>query len=178
MVSYYIAYVLWKTQTPPLRYVSETLWIILSGWVLFLLYVIATVPLILTGIGILFIPKLLQIAVFSFNPIGSEIILNPTPTRWYHDPNNILVKIFNVIFFIFIGWEFFLLHIIMAIVQAITIFGIGNAITHFKIAKQTIAPFGKHVQKRLHPVRPVRNNGIRNQQQLQMRPMGSMGSFV
>jgi len=117
------------------------------------------VPLFASIIGIVFIPKIIQIAIYSFNPIGWEIVPNANPTSFIHDPNNILVRFMNILWFIFLGWEFFLMHLVFAIVQALTIFGIGNAIRHLHIAKATIFPFGKHIQRTPIPIRPSRNIG-------------------
>src|SRR6478609_1792220 len=173
---YYIDYILWRTQVPPWRYVSQALWILLSGWIFFLSYILAAVPLTLSIVGIIFVPKVVQIAIFSFDPIGFAVVKTTNPSRWYHDPHNPIVIILNIAWFILLGWEFFLLHIVFAIVQALTIVGIGNAITHLKIAVQTITPYGKHIEIRPHPLRPVKpmqngQQGQQGQQQLQMEQM-------
>lgn len=172
---YPIQYILWRTQTPPLRTISKILWIVISGWLLFLSYFLATIPLLLSIVGIPFIPKMFQIAIFTFNPIGLEIVKNvgtaDAPLRWYHNPRNFVVVIMNILWFIFFGWEFFIIHTILALVQLLTIFGIGNAINQMKIAKETLFPFGKHIQVKPVPARPVRHPA---QPQLHPSPLQSL----
>lgn len=156
-IKYYVRYILWKTNTPPLKTVSEVLWILISGWGLFITYVLATVPLFTSIIGIVFVPKVIQIAIFSFDPIGWEIVPNVYPTSSIHDPNNMFVRLMNILWFIFLGWEFFIMHVVFAVVQALTIVGLGNAIRHIQIATATIFPFGKHIQRTPLPIKPSRS---------------------
>jgi uncharacterized membrane protein YccF (DUF307 family) len=174
MAPYIVQYIWWRTQTPPLRTVSEILWILISGWLLFLSYILTIVPLFCSIIGIVFIPKVVHIAIFAFDPIGLQIVKNVAapgnPLRWYRNPKNFVVRIMNVCWFIFLGWEFFLLQFILAMVQFLTIFGIGNAINQLKIGKETLMPFGKRIQPRPMPVKPVRHVAPPQQDQQHQPP--------
>lgn len=161
---YYLKLIYWYTQVPPLRTISQISWILISGWLLFLSYILSIIPLILAtfGMGIIFVPKICFLAKFSFNPVGHAFVKNvstldnPRHLHWHEDPNNIFVRILNVIWFFLIGWSFFIMHIVLAIVQLVTIVGIGNAITHLKIAKATLQPFGRRVVHVSYPIRPVK----------------------
>ena len=97
-----------------------------------------------------------QIAIYAFDPIGWEIVKNSAPSHWIHDPTNWFVRLMNIIWFIFLGWEFFILHVMFAIIQACTIIGIGNAIKQLMIAKETLFPFGKTIRMTTIPTRPVK----------------------
>ncbi len=156
MFKYYVKYILYKSNIPPMRTISEILWILFSGIGLFLLYILAAIPMITSIIGIIFVPKLLQIAAFSFNPIRYEIVYNTHFTSVHHDPKHVVTKIANLIWFIFVGWEFFIIHILFALVQFATIIGAGNGIRHLKIAKETMFPYGKHIRPAPYPVKPIK----------------------
>lgn len=156
MNNYYLKYILYKTHTPPLRTVSEVLWILISGWTLFIGYMITILPLITSIVGVVFVPKMVQIAVFAFDPIRMEIVRNTTPTKWYHNPNNFFVICANIVWLVLFGWEFFIAHMILAFVQLLTIVGAGNAIRHVQIGFHTLFPFGKHIRPAHLPIRPVK----------------------
>jgi uncharacterized membrane protein YccF (DUF307 family) len=138
---------IWKTQVPPLRTVSRFLWIFLSGWSLFLLYAGAAVALIPTVIGLVFFPKMLQIALLALDPVDKELVHGAGYTTMPE-------KILNGLWLILFGWEIFLFHIFLAIIQALTIYGIGNAVRHYEIATATLLPYGKEVVPRPMPHRP------------------------
>ena len=162
---YWIKYILWRTQTPPWRTFSEIFWIIFSGWYLFLLYVTVAVGLCFTIIGIPFVFKIFEMLPYVFNPIGYGLVSNrktlvpnatPTIPEWYHDPHHPFIILVNVVWFVLFGWEFFLMHIVSALVQLLTIVGVGNAITNCKIAITMLAPFGRHIEAVPYPTKPFR----------------------
>jgi len=138
---------IWHLQTPPLVTVSRVLWIVLSGWGLLLVYLLAAVALVPTVVGIIFLPKMVQIAIFAFDPVSKRLVAgagNPTVAE----------KILNVIWAVLFGWEIFLFHMTLAFVQALTIYGLANAARHFEIAKDTLFPYGKEVVEKPLPPRP------------------------
>jgi uncharacterized membrane protein YccF (DUF307 family) len=155
-VPYTLRYIYWRTQVAPLRQISEIFWIVLSGIPLFLFYMTAAFAALTSILGIIFIPKIFQLAIHSFNPIGSEIVRNVSPTSTLHDPNSLLVKLLNILWFLCLGWEFFIIHIILAIIQMATIFGIGNAFKHLKLGVHCLFPYGKHIQPAPIPPKPTR----------------------
>lgn len=138
---------IWKTQVPPLRTVSRFLWIFLSGWSLFLLYAGAAVALVPTGVGLIFLPKMLQIAFLALDPIDKELVYGAGRTT-------ISEKILDGLWLVLFGWEIFLFHLLLALVQILTIYGIGNAVRHYQIAVATLLPYGKEVVPRRMPPRP------------------------
>jgi len=75
-------------------------------------------------IGIVFVPKILQLSVFVLDPIGYELVSNRQvartsgmPLKWRHDPHHPFLIIVNIVWLILFGWSFFLVHIFSAIVQ-------------------------------------------------------------
>lgn len=139
---------IWRTQVPPLRTVSRFLWIFLSGWSLFLLYAGAAVALIPTVVGLIFFPKMLQIAFFALDPVDKDLVYGAGRTT-------ISEKILNGVWLVLFGWEIFLFHLLLAVIQALTIYGIGNAVRHYQIAVATLLPYGKEVLPRPLPPRPT-----------------------
>ena len=51
----------------------------------------------------------------------------------------------NVVWFVFAGWWLALHHVVIAVLQAITIIGIPFAVQHIKLAHISLAPVGKTV---------------------------------
>lgn len=153
-MKYYIEYFLWRLQTPPLLIISEFLWILLSGWIYLIYYLSTIVIFVFTIILIPFVPALFKIAIFSFDPIRYKTDWNTHGlfTSW----KSPFVLFANIIWVLLFGWELFLLHIISAIVQAITIFGIGNAIKNIEISIVALIPFGRTIVEMEPPIRPIR----------------------
>ena len=151
-----LRYFIWRLQTPPLSYLSEILWIVVSGWSLFLYYLFASLCFVVTLIFIPFSWNLLKLAIFSFDPMRFDIRHN---IHLEHDvlqsPTSPYVLAANIVWFIFFGWHLFIWHIVLAFIQAITIVGIGNSARHVEIAFKTLFPFGKSIVRRGYPPRPV-----------------------
>jgi uncharacterized membrane protein YccF (DUF307 family) len=138
--------------------------VLFSGWYLFLFYVGVAVTLIVTIVGWVFIPKLLQLSVFVFDPIGFEMVSNRKTLpigqtlSWRHDPHHPFLILVNIVWFVFLGWIFFLVHLFSGLIQLLTVVGVGNAITNGKIAIAMLAPFGKSIQRVPTPPKPVRSS--------------------
>ena len=143
---------IWYLQTPPLSYISEALWIIFSGWSLFLLYLMGAISFAFTLVLLPLSIQLLKVAIFSFDPIRYDIQKNSIDSGMLNSPNSPYVIIGNIVWLVFIGWSIFLWHMFLAFVSACTIIGLGNAMTHVEIAFKTLFPLGKSIVKR--PLRP------------------------
>eukprot|EP00026_Physarum_polycephalum_P017822 Phypoly_transcript_19171.p1 GENE.Phypoly_transcript_19171~~Phypoly_transcript_19171.p1 ORF type:complete len:168 (+),score=27.01 Phypoly_transcript_19171:146-649(+) len=146
-----------KTEVPPLLYVRQAVWIIFTGWLLFLLYAFAAFFLLFTIIGIPFAFKTLKFAIFAFMPIGREPYKpeeDPEVAKTLHFWNKAshpLTIVVNVIWLVFAGWFIALAHLATAVIQALTIIGIGNAIQNVRLAKFALWPFGKDIRKKPPP---------------------------
>ena len=114
-----------------LNFLSNVIWIFLGGIWLFLAWCVCGVALCITIIGIPFGVQCFKIAGISLLPYGKEVI-----TDYAKHP------IANVIWVILGGWEMAILHLIVGIINCITIIGIPRGIQCFKITKMALFPFG------------------------------------
>ncbi|KAJ1565804.1 hypothetical protein HK096_009762, partial [Nowakowskiella sp. JEL0078] len=72
-------------------------------------------------------------------PLG--YLLNPK------HPFNIVANIILNLLLLF-GWHIAIAHVALAIVQATTIFGIGNALTNISLVPFALWPFGRAIRKK------------------------------
>lgn len=117
---------------------GNVLWIILGGWIIFLLYLLGSIILFVTIIGIPFGMQTIKLAILSLTPFGKEV---KTGQR----ASGCLYIIMNVIWIIVAGVEIAITHIVLAILFAITIIGIPFAAQHIKLAALGLLPFGHDI---------------------------------
>jgi len=115
------------------------LWIILGGWIIFLLYIIGGLALCITIIGIPFGIQCFKLSLLGLVPFGKVIIDGPSAT-------GTISVIFNILWIITFGLTIALTHFLLAIILALTIVGIPFARQHIKLAMLALTPFGHHVK--------------------------------
>lgn len=115
---------------------GNILWIILGGWIIFLLYVIGGIILCLTIVGIPFGLQCFKLSLLSLVPFGKEIIHGPAAT-------GTLAIIFNILWIITFGLTIAVTHVLLAFLLGITIVGIPFASQHIKLATLALVPFGR-----------------------------------
>lgn len=122
-----------------MKTLGNILWLVFGGFVSATQYVVSSVGMMVTIIGIPFGLQTLKLAALMLWPFGATITDKP-------DKSGCLSFGMNVIWF-FIGSIWIsLTHILLGIIFAITIIGIPFAKQHFKFAKLALSPFGKDVQ--------------------------------
>ncbi|TPX58454.1 hypothetical protein PhCBS80983_g03143 [Powellomyces hirtus] len=111
------------------------IWFLLGGEVLFLLYCIGGLIMMLTIIGIPFGMEAIKLGGLSLSPFGSEIAnLEGIQGKRF---------IFNILWFITFGWLIAVLHLLLALIFAVTFIGLPFAFQHWKLACVGAFPFGK-----------------------------------
>jgi uncharacterized membrane protein YccF (DUF307 family) len=113
------------------------LWFVLGGWISGLLWLLASVILAITVIGLPWVPATLRLASFSAWPFGREVV-----SRYHGQEVSLLL---NIVWFVFAGWWLALHHLVLAVLLAVTLIGIPFAIQHVKLALISLAPVGKMV---------------------------------
>ncbi|KAL9653986.1 hypothetical protein ABK040_014195 [Willaertia magna] len=137
------------------------LWVFLGGWLLFTIYLISGFLFCLTCCFAPFSVHLFKYSVLMLNPTGYKIVFNKN--KKYTDSSlELSIKpydylkafgspflptafISNVIWFILVGWLVVLLHLIFALMNMVTIVGIGNVIQHYHMIYVAIFPFGTKI---------------------------------
>lgn len=117
--------------------ILNLLWFVLGGWISGLAWLLASLILAITIVGLPWVPASLRIAGFSAWPFGREVVTNREGKS--------VSLLLNIVWFVFAGWWLAIHHIVLAALLAVTIIGIPFAIQHLKLALISLAPVGKTV---------------------------------
>lgn len=128
-----------------LRLLLNLLWLIFGGFVSGLAWLLAGVILAITIVGLPWAMAAFRIAGFSFWPFGREVISREAAFGEHDLGTGSMGFLLNVVWFVFAGWWLALHHVVIAVLQAITIIGIPFAVQHIKLAHISLAPVGKTV---------------------------------
>ena len=114
------------------------LWLILGGVVTAVEYIVASVGMMVTIIGIPFGIQTLKIGFLALCPFGKRIESTP-------QSGGCLSIIMNLLWIILGGIWISLTHLAFGILLSITIIGIPFGKQHFKLAGLALTPFGKQI---------------------------------
>ena len=120
-----------------MRTVLNIIWLVLSGFWLFLGYAAAGIVLCILIVTIPWGIASFRIAMYALWPFGREVITKPTSGVWSF--------LGNVVWFILAGWWLALAHIVSGIALCITIIGIPLGIADFKMVPISLMPLGKDI---------------------------------
>lgn len=124
-----------------LKIVLNIIWVLLAGFELFALYVIAGFIMCVTIIGIPFGLQSFKLAAFVLWPFGKAAV--PIERRDMASPA--LSTAGNVIWVILAGWWLALAHAVFGLILCVTIIGIPLGIQSFKMARLALWPFGREI---------------------------------
>lgn len=114
------------------------IWLVFGGIIIAAEYLITSLLLMVTIIGIPFGIQTLKLAGLALWPFGRE-------TRTTKNDMGCLSTIMNIIWICIGGIWIALTHIIFGIFFAVTIIGLPFALQHFKLARLALMPFGKEI---------------------------------
>ncbi|MFJ6563520.1 YccF domain-containing protein [Streptomyces sp. NPDC091412] len=120
-----------------MKTILNVIWLVLSGFWLFLGYFLAGVLLCITIIGIPFGIAAFRIAVYALWPFGYTTV----ERRGAGAPS----FIGNVLWLVLAGWWLALEHIAVAIALAVTIIGIPFSIANLKMIPVALFPLGREI---------------------------------
>ena len=112
---------------------------VFGGFVIFLGYVLGGILLCLTIIGIPFGFMCFRLAGGVLAPFGREV-------QQTEPPGGAVAVIMNIIWIILPGLELAIMHLLLALVFALTIIGLPIAAQHMKLVPLALLPFG-HVMR-------------------------------
>lgn len=125
----------------PMRILGNIIWLIFGGLITALEYLISSIVMMITIVGIPFGIQTLKLAGLALWPFGKRVVT--------HDRSNgCLYIIFNVIWILVGGIWISLTHLLFGVLLFITIIGIPFAKQHFKLASLALTPFGKDIVSR------------------------------
>lgn len=114
------------------------LWLLLGGILTFVEYLIASLLMMITIIGIPFGIQTLKMATLALYPFGKKVQSCP-------ESGGCLNILMNILWIFLGGIWISLSHLALGIVLCITIIGIPFGIQHFKLAGLALTPFGKEI---------------------------------
>ncbi|MGK7391240.1 MAG: YccF domain-containing protein [Candidatus Cyclobacteriaceae bacterium M2_1C_046] len=119
--------------------IGNILWFIFGGFIISLLYLLGSLVLFVTIIGIPFGIQTLKLAVLGLAPFDKEIVRDKSS-------GSALSVVMNIIWIILPGLELAVVHFVLGILCAVTIIGIPFAKQHFKLMKVAFIPFGYDIK--------------------------------
>ena len=128
------------------RLILNILWFILGGWVSGLLWLLGGAVLALTVVGLPWTFAAWRIASYSFWPFGREVVWRDAATGREDLGTGAVGVVLNVIWFVFAGWYLALTHLIIAVVEFVSIIGIPFALKDLELAKLALAPVGRTIR--------------------------------
>lgn len=121
-----------------MKTIGNIIWLVFGGVFIAIEYLLSSIAMMVTIVGIPFGLQTLKLAVLALWPFGSEVREVPQAT-------GCLSTIMNIIWFFIGGIWICLSHLGFGILFAITIIGLPFAQQHFKLAVLALTPFGKQV---------------------------------
>ena len=121
-----------------MKFLGNIIWLICGGLVTAVEYLISSLLLMVTIIGIPFGLQTLKLGMLALWPFGSQVVDIP-------QSSGCLSFLMNVIWFFIGGVWIFLSHLLFGVIFCITIIGIPFGMQHFKLARLAITPFGHDV---------------------------------
>jgi uncharacterized membrane protein YccF (DUF307 family) len=120
-----------------MRVVLNIIWLVLSGIWLAIAYTIAGIIACILIITIPFGIQAFKLASYALWPFGRTLVKRP-------DAGGASV-IGNVLWLVLFGWELALLHLLAAVLTAITIIGLPLAVANVKLVPAALWPFGREI---------------------------------
>ena len=120
-----------------MRLVLNVLWLVLSGFWMFLAYLLAGLLLMITIIGIPFGVAAFRIGFYALWPFGRRIVKKPSA--------GLGSVLGNVLWFVLAGWWLALAHVVTGVLLCLTIIGIPLGLANFKLIPVSLWPLGKDV---------------------------------
>ncbi|MDJ0748455.1 MAG: YccF domain-containing protein [Woeseiaceae bacterium] len=118
---------------------GNLIFFVFGGFLIFLGYVLGGLLLCITIIGIPFGLMCFRLAGGVLAPFGREVV-DTEP------PGGAVAIIMNIIWIILPGLELAIMHLLLALLFAITIIGLPIAAQHMKLVPLALLPFG-HVMR-------------------------------
>ena len=121
-----------------MKLLGNIIWLIFGGLLVAFEYLISSLLLFVTIIGIPFGLQTLKLAGLALWPFGKD-------TRVQENSTGCLSTLMNVIWILVGGIWICLTHVVFGILFGITIIGIPFARQHFKLATLALTPFGREI---------------------------------
>lgn len=121
-----------------MNFLGNIIWLLFGGLITAVEYLISSLVLMITIIGIPFGIQTLKLSILALWPFGREV-------RTTDSAGGCLSILMNIIWILVGGIWIALTHLFFGILLCITIIGIPFGRQHFKMAGLALTPFGKEI---------------------------------
>ncbi|WP_439563631.1 YccF domain-containing protein [Microcella sp.] len=120
-----------------MRTLLNVIWLVLSGFWLFLAYALAALIMFVLIVTIPWGIAAWRIGVYSLWPFGKTVVDKPSAGVWS--------VLGNIIWVLLAGWWLAIAHVTSAVALAVTIIGIPFAWANLKMVPVALLPLGKDI---------------------------------
>jgi uncharacterized membrane protein YccF (DUF307 family) len=124
-----------------MNFLGNLIWLIFGGFIIAIEYLIGSLILMITIVGIPFGIQTLKMASLSIWPFGRDTVVHSRAS-------GCLYIIMNVIWLISGGLWIAITHAIFGFLLCITIIGIPFGLQHFKLTAIALSPFGRDIVRK------------------------------
>ncbi len=117
---------------------GNIIWLLFGGIIIAIEYVVGSIILMVTIVGIPFGVQTLKLAGLALWPFGRD-------TRVHSRASGCLYILMNVLWLICGGVCIAITHVIFGLLLCITIIGIPFGLQHFKLTALALTPFGRDI---------------------------------
>ncbi|MDL2265022.1 YccF domain-containing protein [Parabacteroides sp. OttesenSCG-928-G21] len=121
-----------------MKFLGNLIWLLFGGIITAIEYLISSLLLMITIIGIPFGLQTLKLATLALWPFGRKVTDSG-------NSGGCLSLIMNILWLILGGFCICLTHLFFGLLLCITIIGIPFGRQHFKLAALALTPFGKQI---------------------------------
>ncbi|MDD2514794.1 MAG: YccF domain-containing protein [Proteiniphilum sp.] len=121
-----------------MKTLGNIIWVVFGGIFIAIEYVLGSVALMITIIGIPFGLQSLKLAEVALWPFGKKV-------KHRESTSGCLSLLMNVIWLFVGGFPIVLTHLLFGLLFYITIIGIPFGNQHFKLMRLALTPFGKEI---------------------------------
>ncbi|HHT33437.1 MAG TPA: YccF domain-containing protein [Bacteroidales bacterium] len=121
-----------------MKTLGNIIWVVFGGIFIAIEYVLGSVALMITIIGIPFGLQSLKLAEVALWPFGKKV-------KHRESTSGCLSLLMNVIWLFVGGFPIMLTHLLFGLLFYITIIGIPFGNQHFKLMRLALTPFGKEI---------------------------------
>lgn len=121
-----------------MRFLGNIIWLLFGGLITAVEYLVASLLLMVTIIGIPFGLQTLKLALLALWPFGTTVTSDPYS-------GGCLSVLMNVLWILVGGIWICITHLVFGLILCVTIIGIPFGVQHFKMAGLALSPFGKNL---------------------------------
>jgi uncharacterized membrane protein YccF (DUF307 family) len=121
-----------------MRFLGNLIWLIFGGLIIAIEYLVGSLLLMITIVGIPFGIQTLKMASLAIWPFGRD-------TRVQSRASGCLYIIMNILWLLTGGLCIAITHVLFGAILCITIIGIPFGLQHFKLAAVALNPFGRDI---------------------------------